>query len=230
MNVRQPKQLVLGLPHQAATGRGDFLVGAPNAAAFAAIEAWPDWPHPVLCVVGPEGSGKSHLAEIWRAQSGAARLPASALAAPDVPALAEQPALVLEDCGADADETALFHLVNEMERRGHFLMMTSRSEPATWGTSLQDLRSRLSRVPVVRLDPPDDELLQALLVKLFADRQVAVEPGLLRYLLPRVERSFADVIALVARLDEAAIEEQRPVTRALAARILREIETGQPER
>lgn len=222
MIVTKPRQLTLGLPHRAAMGREDFLVGAANAAAFSAVEAWPDWPYGMLLVVGPEGSGKTHLAEIWRGVAGAARADAARLQAADVPGLADHDALVVEDCGAGLDERALFHLVNEMERQGHSLLLTGRSEPATWRLALKDLASRLSRVPVVTMDLPDDALIEALLVKLFSDRQVAVEPGLLRYLVPRLERSFAFVNRIVSRLDETAIEEQRPVTRSLAARILRE--------
>lgn len=220
--MTRPRQLTLGLPHRPAMGREDFLVGAANAAAFSAVEAWPDWPYGMLLLVGPEGSGKTHLSEVWRRVADAGRTDAAGLRATDVPALAESAALVVEDCGPGIDERALFHLVNETERRDHSLLLTARREPATWGLALKDLASRLSRVPVVAMDLPDDALIEALLVKLFSDRQVAVEPGLLRYLVPRVERSFAFVNRLVSRLDEAAIEEQRPVTRALAARILRE--------
>ncbi len=219
--MTKPRQLALGLPHRAAMGREDFLVGASNAAALAAIEGWPDWPYGVLLLLGPEGSGKSHLAEIWRTRTQGQALDAADLREADVPALARHRALVLENCGKGVDETALFHLVNEIERAGHSLLVTSRTEPATWGLDLRDLRSRLSRLPAVRLGAPDEELLEALLVKLFADRQVSVEPGTLRYIVPRLERSFAAVNALVAELDRIAIEEKRPVTRALAARILR---------
>ncbi|ESR23512.1 chromosomal replication initiator protein DnaA [Lutibaculum baratangense] len=220
--MTRPRQLALSLPHRPALSRDDFLVGAANRAALQAVEAWPDWAYGALLLLGPEGSGKTHLAEVWRARSGASRIAAGVLRPEDVPALAEAGPIAVEDCDRGVDERALFHLVNESDQRGSTLLLTARSEPATWRLVLPDLRSRLARIPTVALGPVDDELLAALMVKLFADRQITVEPGLVRYLIPRVERSFAGASRLVARLDELAIEEKKPVTRALASRILRE--------
>ncbi len=216
------RQLAFDLPHREALGREDFLVSDSNNAAVAAIDAWPDWPHAGLVLVGPEGSGKSHLVEVWRQRSGARRLVAGSVSGDPQVLIAGANAVIVEDCGPGLNETAMFHLLNRVEQAGADILFTARTEPRSWRIGLSDLVSRLSRIPVVKLDPPDDLLLQAVMMKLFADRQVTVEASVLRYLAMRVERSFAAVRDMVVRLDRAAIEAKRPVSRSLAARILSE--------
>ncbi len=215
-----PRQLVLDLALRPALGRADFLVSRSNEQAVAAIDAWPEWSHSELLLSGPAGSGKSHLVEVWRARSGAVRVPAGELNVAAVPGLATAPAVAVEDCGPGMDEAALFHLLNEARRNELDMMLTLAAGADAWHPALPDLASRLRRMPVVRLAPPDDRLMEAVLVKLFADRQIEVEPPVVRYLAMRLERSFDALRAAVDRLDRLAIAEKRPVTRALAARIL----------
>jgi len=216
------RQLAFDLPHREALGREDYLVSESNSAAVAAIDAWPDWPHAGLVLVGPEGSGKTHLVEVWRQMSGARKLVANDVSGDPNVLIADASAVIVEDCGPGLDETAMFHLLNAVERAGADILLTAKKEPRGWQVELSDLMSRLSRLPVVKLEPPDDLLLQAVMMKLFADRQVTVDASVLRYLAMRVERSFAAVRDMVVRLDRAAIEAKRPVTRTLAARVLSE--------
>jgi chromosomal replication initiation ATPase DnaA len=214
------RQLILDLPHREARDRQDFLVSGSNAAAVAAIDGWPDWPHAGLVVVGPEGSGKSHLVEVWRQRSGGRCIAASDISGDPDNLIAGHAALAIEDCGPGLDEPAMFHLLNAAERRNVHLLLTARVEPRYWRVDLADLTSRLMRFPVVTLALPDDALLQAVMVKQFADRQLAVEASVVRYLAAHGERSFAAARDLVARLDRAAVEAKRPVSRVMAARVL----------
>ena len=219
MNV--PRQLALALPHAESFAREDFLVGGSNAAALALIERWPDWPDRVLALTGPEGAGKSHLAAIWAERAGARRLAARALGETDLLAALATGALVVEDAGPGVDERALFHLLNLVREEAGWLLLTAPTAPARFGVALPDLASRLRAVPVVGLDAPDDALLRALLVKLFADRQVAVDKNVVGYLATHIERSFAAARETVALIDREALRRQRPVTRALAAETLK---------
>jgi chromosomal replication initiation ATPase DnaA len=219
--VDVPRQLTLALSHGESFAREDFLSGSSNEGALAMIERWPDWPDRVLALAGPERSGKSHLAAIWAEMSGARFLAGRALGTGDLPAALATGALVVEDVEAGFDERALFHLINLVRQEEAFLLITGRTAPATWSVALPDLGSRLRAVPVVTLEPPDDALLRALLVKLFADRQVRVDESLIAYLATRIERSFSAAQAIVETLDREALRLQRPVTRALAAEVLR---------
>jgi len=218
MNV--PRQLALALPHAESFAREDFLAGASNKAALGLIERWPDWPDRTLALVGPEGAGKSHLAAIWAEIAGARRVSARALGETGLMGALATGALVVEDASARLDERALFHLLNLVRQEEAFVLITAQTAPVSWRVELPDLASRLRAVPVVELSAPDDALLRAVLVKLFADRQLAVDEGLIGYLATRIERSFAGARAAVEDLDREALRQKRPVTRALAAELL----------
>jgi chromosomal replication initiation ATPase DnaA len=217
-----PRQLALALDHDESFAREDFLSGPGNAAALALIESWPDWPGRALVLAGPEGCGKSHLAAIWAEQSGARFLAGRALADADLPAALATGALVVEDLAASAaDERALFHLINMAREEEAFLLITARAPPAAWPVALRDLVSRLRALPVMTLAPPDDTLLRAVIVKLCADRQLALDDSVVSYLVTRIERSFAAARAAVIALDREALRLKRPPTRALAAEMFR---------
>jgi chromosomal replication initiation ATPase DnaA len=216
----QPRQLAFALPHAESLTRDNFLEGPANAAGLALIDSWPDWPNRVMLLVGPEGSGKSHLAAIWAEQSGARSTSAHALTPSEVPGALATGALVVEDLKSlDIDERALFHLLNLAREDGAFVLMTARESPTA--VELRDLRSRLRALPAVQLLPPDDQLFRALIVKFCADRQLTVDEAVVSYLTTRLERSYAAVREAVELLDTEALRLGRPVTRALAAELLR---------
>jgi chromosomal replication initiation ATPase DnaA len=217
-----PRQLVLALDHAVSFAREDFLGGPSNASALTLIERWPDWPDRIMALVGPEGAGKSHLAAIWAETTGARVLAAKLLPETDLPSAFATGALVVEDLDpTDLDERALFHLINLAKEERAYVLLTSRLAPAGFPVAIRDLASRLRAVPTVALAPPDDDLLRLLIVKLAADRQINVDEPLVNYLANRIERSFAAAHAAVVRLDEEAMRQHRPVTRALAAELFR---------
>ncbi len=218
----QPRQLAFALPHAESFTREDFLEGPANAAGLALIDSWPDWPNRIMLLVGPEGSGKSHLASIWAVQAGARSTAAHTLTADAVPNALATGALVVEDLrSSDVDERALFHLLNLAREEGAFVLMTARTPPSAFQIELRDLRSRLRALPMVSLLPPDDHLCRALVVKFCADRQLAVDEAVVGYLSTRSERSYAALRKAVELLDTEALRLGRPVTRALAAELLR---------
>jgi chromosomal replication initiation ATPase DnaA len=218
------RQLVLDLPVTSAYGPEDFLVSASNTRAFGLIENWPDWPDRLLRIEGPTGSGKSHLAAIWAEASGARSTTANGLTAEAVPAALATGALVVEDPKPrEFDERALFHLMNLAREDGAYVLFTGREAPASLEIELADLRSRLRAVPVISLLPPDDQLFRGLIVKFCADRQLAVDESVVSYLATRLERSSAAARRAVDLLDSEALRLGRPVTRALAAELLRDV-------
>jgi len=219
--ANRPRQLALALDHAESYARDDFLSGPGNAAALTLIDSWPDWPAGAVALVGPEGSGKSHLASIWADASGARTISGRALGDSDLLASLATGALVVEDAAA-ADERALFHLINLAREEESFLLFTARAAPTLWTVAIADLASRLRALPVVTLQAPDDAMLRGVIIKLAADRQLVLDESVVRYLLSRMERSFAAVRAAVIALDNEALRQGRPVTRALAARLFRD--------
>lgn len=224
-----PRQLALALPHAESLSRDNFLEGPANAAGLALVDSWPEWPNRIMLLVGPEGSGKSHLAAIWADQSGARSISAHALTAAAVPGALATGALVVEDLKSlDFDERALFHLMNLAREEEAYVLITARAAPSALPIELRDLRSRLRAVPMVGLLPPDDALFRALMVKFCSDRQLAVDDTVVSYLATRIERSYAAARQTIELLDSEALRLGRPVTRALAAELLRD--SGLPDR
>lgn len=224
--ARPRRQLVLDLPHPVGAGLADFLGAPSNRAALDAVLRWPDWPATACLLVGPAGSGKTHLAKIWAERVGAAFLAGRDLWAPADPLrrAGDAARLVVDDAEDLADEALLFHLYNRLlERRGSLLLTAARPVPA-WGLALPDLRSRLLTSWAVGIGPPDDQLLAALLVKQLADRQLRVDAGVVSFLGARMERSFAAVRHLAGALDRASLRARRPITLPLARLVLEDLE------
>jgi len=218
----EPTQLVLELPHRQALDAEDFMVSPSNEAALALVEAWPDWPTSAIIVTGPAGSGKSHLVNVWRTRSAASVVAGSALTEGTITAFAAETALAVEDLDRGiADERLLFHLLNLARENKLSLLLTAQRAPGELAITLPDLRSRLRALPHGQIAPPDEGLMGALLVKLFADRQLRVEPHVVAYLARHIDRSTEAVQRVVARVDQLALAAQRRVTRGLASEALK---------
>jgi chromosomal replication initiation ATPase DnaA len=223
-----PRQLPLDLGHGTGYSRDELIVSATNEQAVALVDRWPDWPSPVVVLAGPAGSGKTHLASIWLARAGALKVDAGRIG-DCITNLGVRPALIDDVDGSPVDEHGLFHLINAVRGAGSHLLLTARRFPSSWGVKLPDLASRLRAAATVEIDEPDDLLLAGVITKLFADRQVEVEPHVVQYLVRRIERSLATAMRVVERLDRTALERKTPITRALAAETVSAMDEGQGE-
>lgn len=221
------RQLTFDLPARDGFSRDDFFPSASNRAALAMLDDWANWQGGRLMVIGPKGAGKTHLAHLWAAEAGAVIMSAADLAGVDLRELG--PRVAIEDAHliTPEAEVALFHLYNLLSNQGN-LLITARVAPRDWALGLPDLLSRLQTVQIAQLNAPDESLMAAVLIKLFADRQISVPPNLIAYLIPRIDRSIGAARDLVAELDAQALSLGRPVTRALAAGLLDRVTSQNP--
>jgi chromosomal replication initiation ATPase DnaA len=219
-----PRQLAFRWPHSPSFAREDFLMAASNRDALAAVELWPNWASRMLMLVGPEGAGKSHLGAIWARASGAISLSGEDLDEPALEACAQAGAVLIENADrAKCAEALFFHLINAGLHSNIWLLFTSRTAPDAWELNTPDLLSRLRLAPVARLAAPDIELTEAVLFKLFSDRQLLVEPHVIAYIALRIERSLGAARELVAVLDSEGLTQGRRITRTMASDALREM-------
>ncbi|MEZ5811059.1 MAG: DnaA regulatory inactivator HdaA [Rhizobiaceae bacterium] len=219
-----PRQLPMEFDLTDAYSADDLVVTDVNRAAASLVAGWPDWPSPVVVLAGPTGSGKTHLASIWRARSAARAFEAAAIGGPELPSTG---AALVEDVDSGAlDERGLFHLINAVRAAGGTLLMTSRGFPSAWPVALADLLSRLKAATTVEIAEPDDALLGAVITKLFADRQLTVEPHVVSFLVHRMDRSLAAAIELVGRIDRMSLERKSRISRALAADVVAAMDSG----
>jgi chromosomal replication initiation ATPase DnaA len=214
-------QLTLELAPEPGFERENFVVSGSNEQAYAMIERWPDWPDPVLLILGPPGAGKSHLGAIWASIAKAGVQSAAALAAANIEALAAAGPLLLENADAIGEaETQLFHLINLMRENSIALVITAKAPPDAWGLRTADLLSRLRLAPTVAIGPPDDALMRAVLVKLLIDRQLVIDTSVVGYIALRLERSLDAARTFIDALDREALARQCRISRAIAADVL----------
>ncbi len=221
-------QLTLELAPEPGFERENFVVSGSNEQAYAMIELWPNWPDPMLLILGPPGAGKSHLGAIWASTAKASIQSAASLAAANIEELAAAGPLLLEDADAIGErEAQLFHLVNLMRERGTALLITAKTPPDAWGLRTADLVSRLRLAPTVAIGPPDDALMRAVLVKLLIDRQLVIDTSVVGYIALRLERSLDAARSFIDALDREALARRRRISRAIAADVLRSIDCGE---
>lgn len=218
-----PEQLVLDWQWRTPPSREATVEGPGLAPALALVDRWPEWPAPVAALVGPAGSGKSHLARLWAARAEAHCLPPERLDGLD-PAPLGPRAVLIEDVSAAAlgrhtAAVGLFHLLNHVRGQGSFVLMTARSDPARWPHALPDLASRLAAAALVEVPVPDEATMRSVMARLLAERQMPTDAAILDAAVPRLDRSLAAVRDLVRRLDRTALATRRPVT----ARMVREV-------
>jgi chromosomal replication initiation ATPase DnaA len=223
----------LAFDHRPALSGEDFLVAPGNAEAVAWIDRWPDWPMPALILFGAAGCGKTHLGQVFLGLSEGRTITPEQLARTEPPRLLKGTSTcLLDDAAAFLDsglEEPLLHLYNIAEETGSRMMLTARRSPACWRVALADLRSRLNAAPAIGIEPPDDTLIAAVIVKLFSDRQLRIDGEIIDYMLVRMERSFEAARRLVAAIDARSLASHRNITVPLVRQVLSEFGKEQQE-
>ena len=222
-------QLIFNLPRRVSFRREDFFISSSNRGTLSILDNWRDWPSRKLGLIGPRSSGKSHLVSLWAERTDAEVVSVSDLKEENIRGLIKKKAVAIEDIN-DLEkiqgkkkfqtERALLHLYNTASENDCYFLISGTEAPANWAISLKDLSSRLKTLTLTFLLPPDDELLKALIVKQFEDRQIMVAPELITYVAKRIERSFKAIKEFADLIDKKSLSEKREITIPVAKAIL----------
>lgn len=195
-----PSQIAFDLSPEQTHNFDNFVISESNASAVKAVRAWADWPSPILMLIGPQGSGKSHLGHAWASDTNG----------------------IFIDDARSISETELFKIMNQaLNGDIAYLLLADRIVPNAWGVHMPDLRSRLKAVPLAILEEHDDEILEPIIRKLFQDKGRDVSQDLIAYLLKYQERSIAAQRIIAAELEQAARRQKADLTKAFAAKYLK---------
>jgi len=220
--IEKQTQLALDLRYRTAVGREDFLVSPSNEEAVAWVDRWPNWPSPTVVLLGPPGCGKTHLGQVWRQAANAIEYEGQQT----VLETDSGPRVFVDNTEYSNCDQEILHLFNNVVSAGGHLLFAVTTPPVRWNNRLPDLTSRLSAAPNIRIHPPDENLVAAVMIKMFADQKLSVSTEVLDYLLNRMERSFEAARNLVALLNNASLENRRGITIPLARQVFEEM-TGE---
>ena len=232
------EQLIFNLNRQGKVGLENFYISKSNQVAVKTIKRWEDWPAKKLLLMGPSGSGKSHLADFWTRTTKARTLEINEISDFNLEELNNNSGFVIDDVDQirmfnkndkDRIEEKLFHLLNFSAQASCFLMMTSSAPITSWGLKLSDLISRLATIAVVELFPPDDDLLIAVLLKQFDDKQIKVSPEVVLFVSKRINRTFESIREFVNLADHLTLKNKRDVTIPFVSEILHKLGQGNTE-
>jgi len=200
----------------------NFYVSPSNIDAFSWVKNWPDWPSSCLFISGPAFSGKTHLTEIWKEKTGAILLDREKL---DYRKIDGKSCYIIDNI-ITTDEEQLFHILNKIKETNSWLLLTSDLPFAQMNLKLADLKSRLAAALNVSILNPDDELLEKILIKHFSDRQLRIEKDVMKFLVPRLERSFLAVRNFTEKVDMISLVEKRNITVPFVSKILEGMATS----
>ena len=228
--MRQAQQIPFDLNALTALGREDFHIGTSNQDAVGWIDRWPDWPAPILIINGPAASGKTHLAAVWQERAKAEFIKPEMLLSKTAEQIAGAGEHLVFDgldpwLGERTVEATLFHVYNIFREERRTMLVTMRMAPSHADFAIADLASRFRAAPVATIHAPDDMLLGSVLIKLFSDRQLAVSNDVLKYILPRMERSFSEAHEIVSKADKYALAHKRPVSVPLMRKVMADMQT-----
>ncbi|WP_332061090.1 DnaA regulatory inactivator HdaA [Bartonella sp. CB74] len=224
MNDRE-KQLPLNFSYTSVFQFDDLVVTESNRMAFQLIDHWPNWVFPIAILVGKEGSGKTHFANIWAQKTRALNIHRNEIDQAIAAASLGRSFLIEDIDAGEISETGLFHLINSIKQANldahqATLLITARTVPSMWNLKLNDLKSRLNSVMLVAIDQPDDALLTAIAFKLFSDRQIIVHPNTIYYLVSRCERSLFSLKRVIDSVDQLALQRKSKITRTVIGEVL----------
>ncbi len=225
-------QLNLNLGHRFTLSREDYYISSANSLAIRALDDWTARNETGFIIVGPKSSGKTHLASVWRNETGAEALKVDEVSSLNFASLAKEKFLVIENLNILSSfsknekkkvEEKILHLYNFFAASGSKILITATTPPRNWNIQIADLLSRLMALQITELSLPDDNLLAAIMAKQFADRQILVSTEVIGHATVRMERSFWFADKLVKALDSESMSIKKPISKKLVNHVINKL-------
>ena len=198
----------------------NFFVSNSNLEAFEILNNWPKWIKKFINLYGEKYSGKSHLARIFESKSTCLNISEKDFTEEILIKFKTKQSLIIEDYQNNISENLLYSLVNTVEQENKYLLITSEKPINEFNYKLNDLVSRLNNFLYIKLGAPDDELIYALIVKNFSDRQITIDKKLIDYIIKRIDRSYESIFVFISKIDQLSLQKGKPINLEVIKKVL----------
>ena len=209
--MKSLNQLLLDFEHKQNFNDDDFYVGKSNFYTFELINKWPNWEKNFLNISGEKFSGKTHLINIFIKKFNGIRIESKSLNEEKLKSIRAYQNIILEDLDLDVNEELIYSLFNLVEQNNKFLIITSLKPIVEISFKLDDLRSRTKNCLLAKIENPDDELMFALILKNFSDRQILIDKKLIDFIIKRIDRSYDKIFEFIYKIDELSLKKKKPI-------------------
>jgi len=209
--MKEYNQLLLNLNGKQNFNSDDFYVSKSNFYAYKLIEKWPKWEKNILNIYGETCSGKTHLANIFKKKNKAKKISEKELTDDIFKELKLFENIILDDFNNSTEERILYSLFNLVDSDNKYLLINSKEAINEVNFSLNDLKSRSKNCLFAKIENPDDDLIFALIVKNFSDRQITIEKKLIEYIIKRIDRSYSKISEFIYKVDELSLKKKKAI-------------------
>ena len=209
--MKDLNQLLLNFNYNQNFNYDDFFVSKSNYFAFELIEKWPYWEKNILNIYGEKFCGKSHLANIFYKKNKGKKISENQLNDEIFKELRLHENIILDDFNNKTNERLLYSLFNLVDNNNKYLLINSLNPINEMNFNLDDLKSRSKNCLFAKIENPDDELMFAIILKSFSDRQIAIDKKLIDFIIKRIDRSYGKISDFIYKIDELSLRKKKPI-------------------
>ena len=221
--MRDLNQLLLNFEHKQNFKDEDFYVSDSNFYAYKIINSWPKWEKKFLNICGEKYSGKTHLSNIFLKNFKGIKINSTSFKNEDFKNLKIYENIVLEDFDKNINENLIYSFFNFIDQDNKYLIINSSIPISEIDFQLKDLRSRTKNCLVAKINKPDDELIFALILKSFSDRQILIDKKLIDYITKRINRSYGKIYEFIYKINEVSLIKKKSIDFKIIKEVLEEI-------
>ena len=219
--MKDLNQLLLNFEYKQNFKDEDFYVSNSNYYAFNLINSWPKWKKNFLNICGEKYSGKTHLSNIFLKKFKGIKIDANSFENKNLKEIKIYENVILDNLGQNVDERLIYSLFNIIDQDNKYLIINSLIPVSKISFKLEDLRSRTKNCLVAKIDKPEDDLMFALILKNFSDRQIIIDKKLIDFIIKRVDRSYSKIFEFIYKIDEISLKRKKSIDFKIIKEVLK---------